>query len=206
MYVDRQNRVRVVRALEETVKQFRTRHELWPLRVPREPVLFEALLGRTIEGTFDPLGLRSRTLLWLEWEDGATWELWVIALPSGLKLYCDTGGGETRLLASGRRDSEIETDRHFMELLSESAGEHFGIEMDGGPPSRVRSNLADGTLVLDFFVNLFEVLGMEEEVRTVIGRRGSNWPAGSSSRSGDFRVEVEQWLGETGFRVPGAVP
>jgi hypothetical protein len=195
MYAERQNRVRVVQALEEAVKQFRSRQELWPLRVPREPIAFEALVARTIDTTFDPLTLRSRTLLWLEWPDGATWELWVTALPSGLKLYCDTGGGETRLLASGRRDSEIETDRHLMELLSESAGEHFGIEMDGGPPSRVRSNLTDGTLVVDFFVNLFEVLGMEEEVRAVLGDRRS-----------DFRLDVENWLAETGFRVPGAVP
>ena len=195
MYAERQNRVRVVQALEDAAKQFRTRQELWPLRVPREPVVFDTLIGRAIQGTFDPLSLRSRTLLWLEWPDGATWELWVTALPSGLKLYCDTGGGETRLLASGRRDSEIETDRHLMELLSESAGEHFGIEMDGGPPSRVRSNLADGTLVVDFFVNLFEVLGMEEDIRTVIG-----------DRRGDFRLDVETWLTQTGFRVPGVVP
>lgn len=196
MYAHRQNRVRVVQALEEAVKQFRTRQELWPLRVPREPVAVEALVARTIDGaTFDPLTLRARTLLWLEWPDGATWELWVIALPSGLKLYCDSGGGETRLLATGRRDSEIETDRHLMALLSESAGEHFGIEMDGGPPSRVRSNLTNGTLVVDFFVNLFEVLGMEEEVRTMI-----------ADRRDDFRLDVERWLGETGFRVPGEVP
>ncbi len=196
MYADRQNRVRIVQALEETVKQFRTRQELWPLRAPREPVAFDSIVARAIGGTFDPLSLRSRTLLWLEWPDGATWELWVIALRSGLKLYCDTGGGETRLLASGRRDSEIETDRHFMELLSESAGDHFGIEMDGGPPSRVRSNLADVALVIDFFVNLFEVLGMEEEIRA----------AGNIAGSGDFRLDVEGWLRQAGFRVPGAAP
>ena len=195
MYADRQNRVRVMQALEEAVKQFRSRQELWPLRVPREPIVFETLVARTIDKSFDPLTLRARTLLWLEWPDGATWELWIIALPSGLKLYCDTGGGETRLLASGRRDSEIETDRHLMELLSESAGEHFGIEMDGGPPSRVRSNLTDGTLVVHFFVNLFEVLGMEDEVRAVLG-----------DRHADFRVDVESWLAETGFKVPGVVP
>lgn len=196
MYADRQNRVRIVQALEEAVKGFRTRRELWPLRVPREPVVFDSIVARTIGVTFAPLSLRSRTLLWLEWPDGATWELWVIALPSGQRLYCDTGGGETRLLASGRRDSEIETDRHFMELLSESAGEHFGIEMDGGPPSRVRSNLADATMVVDFFVNLFEVLGMEEEVRA----------AGPTIVSGDFRLDVEGWLRQAGFRVPGAAP
>ena len=196
MYADRQNRVRIVQALEESVKQFRTRQELWPLRVPREPIAFESIVARAIGGLFDPLTLRSRTLLWLEWPDGATWELWVIALPSGLKLYCDTGDGETRLLATGRRDSEIETDRHFMELLSESAGEHFGIEMDGGAPSRVRSNLVESTLVVEFFVNLFEVLGMEEEIRA----------AGATAGSGDFRLDVEGWLRGAGFRVSGAAP
>jgi hypothetical protein len=191
MFADRQNRVRVLQALEEAVKQFRTRHELWPLRVPRDPVSLDDLVARTLAGAaFDPLTLRARTLLWLEWPDGATWELWVIALPSGLKLYCDTGAGETRLLASGRRDSEIDTDRHLLELLSDSAGEHFGIEMDGGPPSRVRSNLADRALVVEFFVNLFEVLGMEDEVRAVI-----------ADRHHDFRLDVEQWLRDTGFRL-----
>ena len=196
MYADRQNRVRILQALEETIKQFRTRQELWPLRVPREPVVFDSIVARTIGGSFDPLSLRSRTLLWLEWPDGATCELWVAALSSGLKLYCDTGDGETRLLATGRRDSEIETDRHFMELLSESAGEHFGIEMDGGPPSRVRSNLTDGALIVDFFVNLFEVLGMQDEIRA----------EGSGAAADDFRTDVEAWLRRTGFRVPGAAP
>ncbi|MEX2661995.1 MAG: hypothetical protein WD227_08695 [Vicinamibacterales bacterium] len=193
MFADRQNRVRVLQALEASVKQFRTRQALWPLRVPRDPVVLDDLVARTLAGAaFDPLTLRARTLLWLEWPDGATWELWVIALPSGLKLYCDTGAGETRLLASGRRDSEIETDRHLLELLSESAGEHFGIEMDGGPPSRVRSNLADRALVVEFFVNLFEVLGMEAEIRAVI-----------ADRHDDFRHDVEQWLRDTGFRPDG---
>lgn len=191
MFADRQNRVRVLQALEEAVKQFRTRQELWPLRVPREPVSLDELVARTVTGgSFDPLTLRARTLLWLEWSDGATWELWVMALPSGLKLYCDSGGGETRLLATGRRDSEIETDRHLLELLSESAGEHFGIEMEGGPPSRVRSNLTDRVLVVDFFVNLFEVLEMEAEVRALI-----------ADRSDDFRLDVEHWLRRTGFRL-----
>jgi hypothetical protein len=194
LFADRQNRVRVLQALEESVKQFRTRQELWPLRVPRDPVSLDDLVTRTLAGAaFDPLTLRARTLLWLEWPDGATWELWVIALPSGLKLYCDTGAGETRLLASGRRDSEIETDRHLLELLSESAGEHFGIEMDGGPPSRVRSNLHDRALVAEFFVNLFEVLGMEAEIRGVI-----------TDRHDDFRLDVEQWLRDAGFRLDGS--
>lgn len=190
MFADRQNRVRVLQAIEQTVQQFRTRPELWPLRVPREPLSLDALIARTVPGArIDPLTLRARTLLWLRWESGDTWELWVVALPSGLKLYCDTGGGETRMLATGRRDSEIETDRLFLDLLSESAGQHFGIEMSGGPPSMVRSPIEDRSLVVEFFLNLFEVVGMEEEIRDLVGNRHE-----------DFRVDVERWLRLTGFR------
>jgi hypothetical protein len=190
MFADRQNRVRVLQAIEQTVQQFRTRPELWPLRVPREPLSLDALIARTVPGArIDPLTLRARTLLWLRWESGDTWELWVIALPSGLKLYCDTGGGETRMLATGRRDSEIETDRLFLDLLSESAGQHFGIEMSGGPPSMVRSPIEDRSLVVEFFLDLFEVVGMEEEIRDLVGDRHE-----------DFRVDVERWLRLTGFR------
>jgi hypothetical protein len=196
MYSDRQNRVRVLQAIEQTVQQFRTRQPLWPLRVPNEPLSLDALIERVLAGArFDPISLRARTLLWLRWDDGASWELWVIALPSGLKLYCDTGAGETRMLATGRRDSEIETDRLFLELLSESGGEHFGIEMSGGPPSMVRSPIDDRELVVHFFVNLFEVAGMEEEIRALVG-----------SRHEDFRVDVERWLRRPGFRVVDAAP
>ena len=86
------------------------------------------------------------------------------------------------MLATGRRDSEIETDRHVLELLGESAGRHFGIEMSGPPPSRVRSSVSDRDLLIDFFAALFEEEGLEAEVR------------GSSPRSGDFRDDVEAWL------------
>lgn len=181
-YKHRQNRVRALQALDRRVKAFRTRDEVWPLYVPSEPVSMDDVLRRDLDGAlFDPLELRSRTLLWLAWSDGATWELWVIALPSGLKLYCDTGSDETRLLATGRRDSEIDTDRHVLELLSESAGDHFGIEMAGVLPSRVRSPI-DRELLIDFFVSLFEVEQMEDQIRSLV------------PRSDDFRNEVAQWL------------
>ena len=196
MFINRQNRVRVLQEIERAVQQFRTRKELWPLRAPREPLSLDALIARTVPGArVDPLSLRARTLLWLRWESGDTWELWIIAVPSGLKLYCDTGGGETRMLATGRRDSEIETDRLFLELLSESAGQHFGIEMSGGPPSMVRSPIDDRSVVVDFFLNLFEVLGMEEEIRDIIGVRHE-----------DFRADVERWLRLAGFRLDGEAP
>ena len=110
------------------------------------------------------------------------WRGAVAALPSGLKLYCDTSVEETRLLATGRRDSEIETDRLFLELLAESAGAHFGIEMAGPPPSRVRSSIEDRELLIDFFLTLFEVERMEDEIRALV-------PA-----SDDFRNDVIAWL------------
>lgn len=183
MFADRQNRARVLQALERTVKQFRTREAIWPLYAPREPVSMDAVIASALEGaTFDPLTLRARTLLWLAWPEHTTWELWVIALPSGLKLYCDTGGDETRMLATGRRDSEIETDRLFLELLSESAGQQFGIEMSGGPPSRVRSSVDDRELLIDFFVALFEEEGLQDEIRATV------------AQSDDFRADVAGWL------------
>lgn len=180
----RDQRVRVLQALERAIAQFRTRKELWPLRVPADPLPLDALIQSTLgsdAARFDPRTLRSRSLLHLTWDGGTTWELWVMALPTGIKLYCDTDAEESRILASGRRDSEIETDRLFLELLAESAGEHFGIGVAGGAPRRVRSSIDDTGVLVDFFVNLFEVAGMEDSLR--------QGPA-----SGDFRDDVERWL------------
>ena len=184
-FVDRDRRVRVFQALERAIRQFRTRDEIWPLRVPSEPLLLQDVVRQALGvefRTFDPHALKSRSLLHLTWDDGSTWELWIVALSSGIKLYCDTSHDESRILASGRRDSEIETDRLFLELLAESAGETFGIEMAGGPPSRVRSSLERAQL-LDFFVHLFEVAGMEEDIRAAVG-----------GRAADFQTDVDTWL------------
>ena len=186
-FADRDRRVRVLQALERATRQFRTREELWPLRAPAEPLLFEDVVRQALPEdfrTFDPHSLRSRSLLHLKWDDESTWELWIVTLSSGIKLYCDTSHEESRILASGRRDSEIETDRLFLELLAESAGETFGIEMAGGPPSRVRSTIERPQLV-DFFVSLFEVAGMEEDIRAAV-----------QGREPDFQHDVEKWLDE----------
>jgi hypothetical protein len=180
-------KLRVLQALEQSVAQFRTRKELWPLRVPASPLLLDAIVRRTLgpEGSrFDLAALRSRSLVQLRWDDGSSWHLWVIALGSGIKLYCDSSEEESRVLASGRRDSEIDTDALFLELLAESAGETFGIEFSGGPPFQVRGSI-DKRQLLDFFVHLFEVARMEEDVRAALG---------TVARAGDFRDEVERWL------------
>ena len=201
MHFQRQLRLRVLEALEDAAKQFRTREELFPIRIPREPIRFDDLVQRALgddHRSFDPASIRARTLLRLEWDDGSLWEAWVIMLPSQLRLFCDSGAEETRVLASGGRNAGDETDRQFLMLLSESAGETFGIEMAGGAPTLVRSSIADRAFLVDVFVNLFEVRAMESEIRRDLDERGME-PATDAlqetTRDGtDFRVDVERWL------------
>jgi len=59
--------------------------------------------------------------------------------------------------------------------------------MAGGAPARVRSSIADRAFLVEFFVNLFEVIGAEASVRAAIAQpvRGSGH---------DFQHEVEDWL------------
>jgi hypothetical protein len=201
VHFQRQLRLRVLEALEDAAKQFRTREELFPIRIPREPIRLDDLVERALgddHRSFDPASIRARTLLRLEWDDGSLWEAWVIMLPSQLRLFCDSGAEETRVLASGGRNAGDETDRQFLMLLSESAGETFGIEMVGGAPTRVRSSIADRAFLVDVFVNLFEVRAMESEIQRDLDERGME-PATDahqeSTRDGtDFRVDVERWL------------
>jgi len=193
----RQLRVRVLDALEQRIKQFLRREELWPLRIPREPLLLDAVIERALQedaGSLDAVALRSRPLLRLEWEDGSTWDAWVIVLPSGLKLYCDSIDEEHRVLASGGKNEGDESDRAFLELLAESAGRHFGIEMSGGAPSRIRCAIADREFLIELFVNLFEVSGTEDSLREQIGARPSIGSHESASDGRDFRADVECWL------------
>ena len=186
----RQLRVRVLEALEQRAKGFRSREELWPLRVPPEPLPLHDVVEEALGDSrvlFDERTLRARTLLHLSWDDGAEWDAWAIALPSKAKLYCDTDDEETRVLASGGRNEGDESDRVFLQLLAESAGEIFGIEMSGGAPARVRSSISDRDVLVDFFVNLFEVTGAEASVRAAI-----SVPARATGH--DFQHDVEEWL------------
>ena len=196
MFASRQLRLRVLEALEQRIKQFLRREELWPLRVPREPLLLDALVRQTLPGehqSFDLSTLRARTLLSLEWEDGSRWEAWVGVLPSGFKIYCDSGGDESRLLASGGRNEGDESDRAFLELFAESAGGHFGVEMAGGAPCAVRSPMPRDFLV-EMFVNLFEVTGTEDSVREQLASDSTPAPADRHPNGHDFRGEVEAWV------------
>src|SRR6476469_576690 len=189
-FTQRQLNARVLETLEGRVKQFRGREELWPLRVPSEPILLEDLLADALgedAKRFDANGLRTRTVLRLEWDADTAWDVWMIALPSKTKVYFDSDGHETRLLASGGRNEGDENDRVFLQLLAETAGSAFGIEFSGGAPSRVRSSISDRAFLVDFFVNLFEVTGGEESVRAAIPHRPSR-------ESRDFQRDVEDWL------------
>jgi hypothetical protein len=62
VYLARQLRLRVLEALEQRVKQFTIREELWPLRIPHQPVplhdVVEQALGDAA-ATFDVATLRS---------------------------------------------------------------------------------------------------------------------------------------------------
>lgn len=196
MHLQRQQRLRILEALELEAKQFRTREELFPIRIPREPLRLDAVVERALgdEGrTFDVSTLRARTLLHLEWDDGSEWDAWVIMLPSQLRLFCDSGDDETRVLGSGGRNAGDETDRQFLTLLSESAGETFGIEMAGGAPNLVRSSVGDRELLVDVFVNLFEIRSMEALIREALEEFGADRPSNNLNGS-DFREDVEHWL------------
>ena len=181
-FTARQARVKALEALERRAKQFRDRDDIWPFRVPHEPLLLHDVVDEALRDEnlrLDPDALRSRTVMRLEWEDGASWELWAISLSSGITIYCDEDGEETRILASARRGNPFEADGFFLELLAESHGEHFGIATSGPAPDRIRTSIADREFLVDVFTDLFEGTGAESSIR----RTGE-----------DFRVSIERWL------------
>jgi hypothetical protein len=188
-------RARVIEALERRAKQFRTREELAMFRVPHEPLVLEAVIDDALAregGYLDADDLRARTLIRFAWNDNGTWDAWAIALPSGLTLYCDSDGDETRLLASVKRGSQEEADRFFLELFAESRGEYFGIAMAGGAPDHVRTAIADRDFLIHFFVELFEGTAAERSIHRMISRA---WPLRDDDTEGrDFRFEVSRWL------------
>jgi hypothetical protein len=183
---DRQRRVLVLEALERRAKQFRSHEGTWPFRLPHEPLDLEAIVGEALAGEGGGGGvatrvLRTRSVLRMTWESGAEWELWAIALPSGVHLYCDADSHETRLLASAKRGNPSDADGFFLERLAESHGHLFGIEMAGPPPDAVRAAIGDRAFLADVFVELFEGTSAEAAVR-------------AGTRAADFREVVVDWL------------
>jgi hypothetical protein len=181
----RQRRVRVLETLDLRAKQFRSREDVWPFRIPHQPLDLEEVIETALadeEGWIQPDALRSRPVLRLEWEGGDAWELWVITLPSGIHLYCDSDSEETRVLASVKRGNPLEADGFFLERLAESRGRAFGIEMEGPAPDRVRSTIGDRDFLADVFVELLEDSEASADVKT--------------ARTADFRADIVSWLDE----------
>src|SRR6516164_8394052 len=177
-FASRQARVRALEALEARAKQFRGREEIWPFRIPHEPLDLEQVVERVA-----PDALRGRHVLRLVWPRTA-WDLWTIALPSGIFLYCDSDGHESRVLASVKRGAPSEADGFFLERLAESRGEFFGIEMSGPAPHRVRASIGDREFLADVFVELFEGTEAERDVRLMV----------EATDVRDFRADVVRWL------------
>lgn len=194
VFASRQQRVRVLEALELRAKQFRAREGTWPFRVPHDPLDLDEILEAAAgdgERPVDPASLRARSLLSFSWEapgepgsDGEGWDLWVIALPSGILMYCDSDGHETRILASAKRGNPGEADGFFLERLAESRGHLFGIEMAGAVPDRVRSSIGDREFLVDVFVEFFEGTVAERVLSAECSVEGAN----------DFRTTVAIWL------------
>lgn len=196
-FAARQARLRVYEGIERVARRFRSDEDLWPVRVPVEPLSLESVVRQTAPdegGQLDVASLRARSLLHLRWDDGSAWEAWVMVLPSGLKLFCDTGEDETRILASGGRHANEQAERLFLRALAESRGERFGIEMAGGPPVRVRTSITDREFVLDFFVDLFEDTEAEAGVRRQLAASGAAIAPEDEVLGRDFRTAVARWL------------
>lgn len=186
MRLTRQERIALLEALEQRVRQFRRDDDIWPFRRPSEPLDFSRLVTFTLghpSTASAVVALRSRTVIEMQWPDGGRWEAWAVTLPSGIHVYLDTDDAEHRLLASVKRGSAVEADRFFLELLAEFRGRHFGIEMSGGAPTRVRTGIGDRTLITDVMVDLFEGTEAEAGVRGMV-----------DVGSADFRVCVDAWL------------
>jgi hypothetical protein len=197
-------------ALEARAKQFRSRDGIWPFRVPHEPLDLETIISAALAddgGRLDAEALRSRTVLRMSWDDH-TWELWVISLPSGILLYCDDDGHETRILASARRGNPGDADGFFLERLAETRGHDFGIEMAGPAPDKVRSSIGDREFLAEVFVELFEGSEAQHSIATDAREATENTEHtdrdGTEPSGADFRHDVERWLEEVLTAPPAA--
>ena len=196
---DRQRRLLVLEALDSRARQFRSRDDAWPFRMPHEPLDLEALIRDALAaggGSIDPASLRSRSVLRLDWSDGGVWDLWAVTLPSGLYVYCDSDTHESRVLASVKRGNAGEADGFFLERLAESRGHVFGIEMAGAPPDHVRSSIGDREFLADVFTELFEGTDAEADLKDADGRlRDASSGLTAEATGTDFHAVVVRWLG-----------
>ena len=187
MHARRQARLAVLEALARRVKQFRSHEHLFSFRVPHEPLDLDAIITQTVadgSGRVTAGDLRSRPVMQMTFADGHHWDAWAITLPSNVHVYCDSDGHETRVLTSLRRGNPIEGDRFFLELLAETRGEAFGIEMGGAVPDAVRTPIDDRAFLVDIFVELLEGTPAANALHA----------PGDTDAESDFRADVERWL------------
>lgn len=186
-YARRQARVLVLEAIERRVKQFASSEHIWPFRIPHDPLSLDDIIRdalREQDGFLDVEAIKSRNVLRMEWRDsGYAWEAWAITVDSGIHVYCDSDEHETRVLASLKRGNPREADGFFLDLLAESRGAAFGIEMAARAPGAVRTPIDDREFLTDVFVELFE--GIVD-----VGHHG----AGAPEVADDFRQDVASWL------------
>lgn len=200
MYQKRVLRGRVLDALELRAKQFRAREDTYPFRVPHDPLPLHELVEEALAddgGRIDEEELKSRAVMSVDWHDGTTWIAWVITLPSGIHLYCDSDAHETRVLATLKRGSALEADSFFLELLAESSGHAFGIEMGSAPPDRVRTTIADRDFLAHVFVEMFEGTPAQAEIESSEHQPGQGT---------DFHADVVRWLGHALIAPPQVGP
>jgi hypothetical protein len=200
VYARRLARAKVLEALEVRAKQFRSREDTYPFRVPHDPLPLRRVIDEALadeEGRIGEDDLRSRYLISLHWQDGATWSAWAITLPSGIHLYCDADEHETRVLASLKRGSALEADHFFLELLAESRGHAFGIETAGAVPDRIRCTLTDRDFLADVFVEMFE----GTPAQAIVSAAEHRPDAGA-----DFRADIALWLDRVLITPPQSGP
>lgn len=195
---DRQRRALVLEALERRARQFRSREDSWPFRMPHEPLDLDAVIDDATADEPGPVpveALRTRGVIRLEWTTSDVWELWALTLASGIHLYCDSSREESRVLASAKRGNPAEADGFFLERLAESHGHLFGIEMAGDPPDRVRSSIGDRDFLADVFVELFEGTDAELRLKAERFRLTAEATEPETTESvADFRAVVVGWL------------
>jgi hypothetical protein len=193
-------RAKVLEALDLRAKQFRSREDTYPFRVPHEPLPLHELIDEALADEAGRVGdddLRSRYVMSLHWHDGATWAAWVTTLPSGIHLYCDADAHETRVLGSLKRGSALEADHFFLELLAESRGHAFGIEMAGGVPDRVRTSIGDREFLTDVFVEMYEGTPAQGIIHAA---------EHAGTEAIDFRADVALWLDRVLVTPPQSGP
>jgi hypothetical protein len=195
-HADRLLRARVLDALEARTRQFKSYEGIWPFRIPHEPLALADIMEDAGISHLTSIAaardlLRPRTVLEMHWPEGHVWTAWAVAFATGIILYCDDDGDEARVLASVKRGNPSEADGFFLELLAETRGQAFGMEMTGGAPERVRTSIGDRDFLVDVFVELFE----DTPAASSILEAAESDPRGDTAK--DFRADVERWLART---------